>query len=111
MYKKLTVFFTISIIVTLSGCFDRDIQCNINNLEINSDLLDLPREDIIAKLGFATKSDLGIKNFDEYAYLFDGKAYSMVIRYRKNNESYYVSSYRCIKLKPRIEVSNRVIWH
>lgn len=111
MSREPIILLIVSTTLILSGCFDKDVQCSINNLEINSDLLDLPREDIIVKLGFPTKSDLAIKNFDEYSYIYDNKAYGLVIRYRKDNGNYYVLSHKCIKVNPRVEISNLVIWH
>ena len=109
--KILVIFLIISTTFILSGCFDKDVSCNISGLNINDDVIGLQRENIIAKLGIPTKSDLSIKNFDEYVYIFDSKAHGLVIKYRKDKGNYYVSSYRCIKVNPRIEISNHVIWH
>lgn len=109
MIKKL--IFIISASFILSGCFDKEIQCSVNGLEIKSDFLGLQREVIVAKLGHPTNSDLGTKLFDEYIYDFDSKAYGLVVRYTSKGGKYYVSSYKCIRLEPKIEVFNHVIWH
>lgn len=106
--KKLTLVAVVISSLFLTGCFDKEVTCEIN---LNSRLIDLDRNEVIKILGEPSHSDLRIKLFDEYSYNFADKHYSVIVKYDSKNHNYYVTHMKCIKSKPRFEILNHVIWH
>ena len=109
--RKLTLVAVVISSLFLTGCFDKEVTCEINDINLNSRLIDLDRNEVIKILGEPSHSDLGIKLFDEYSYNFANKHYSVIVKYDSKNRNYYVTHMKCIKSKPKFEIFNHVIWH
>ncbi|WP_227428810.1 hypothetical protein [Psychrobacter sp. I-STPA6b] len=97
--------------MNLSGCFNKQVQCQINGLPINEQLIGKERAFIIEKLGQPVNSDLGVKNFEEYTFMVNNKEFAVVLHYYPKSDNHYVSQQKCIKASPLLELFNHVLWH
>lgn len=90
---------------------NKKINCQINGVAINQDLIGVNRVMIIAKFGQPEYSALDIKGFEEYSFAQNNKAFAVILRYEYKDDVFYVSNYQCLKAKAKLELFNRVIWH
>lgn len=109
--KKLTLVAVVISSLFFTGCFNKEVTCETNDIDLNSRLIGLDRNEVIKILGEPSHSDSGIKLFDEYSYSFAHKHYSVIVQYDSKNHNYYVTHMKCIKSKPRFEILNHIIWH
>lgn len=111
IHKVIIVVFLLICICTYlfySGYVDQQTQCHINGLSINEQL---SRNQLINLMGQPTQSAINIKGFDEYSYTFNQKTFAVVIHYKLQQNTSYISSVKCIKTKPKLAISKYVIWH
>ncbi|WP_230655690.1 hypothetical protein [Psychrobacter sp. I-STPA10] len=99
------------IAISLSGCFEKQVSCQINGVPINEQLIGKPRAFILKKLGQPVHSDLGIKHFEEYTFMANHKSYAVILHYTQKSATYYISGQKCIKTNPKIEIANHILWH
>lgn len=111
MIKKITIIIITSSLFLLTGCLDKEVTCEINDINLNRGLIGLDRKEVIRILGEPNHSDLAVKSFEDYSYKFGNKSYGLIVRYKTENHNYYVVEVKCIKSNPQFEIFNRVIWH
>ena len=110
--KLFSKFFSIALMgISLSGCFEKQVACQINGVTINEQLIGKERAFIIEKLGQPVNSDLGVKNFEEYTFMVNNKEFAVILYYNPKSKKYSVSQQKCIKTNPKLEIANHVIWH
>ncbi|TSB21671.1 hypothetical protein FOR85_12285 [Psychrobacter sp. YGAH215] len=105
-----TSIMAIIIVLILAACQQKP-NCKLKGVVINEDIVGTTRNDILHKLGQPTNSDIEIKGFDEFAFTERNKEYAIVLRYEMKDSVYYVSSQKCIKVNPSLELFGYVIWH
>ena len=97
--------------LSLAGCFEKQVACQINGVSINEQLIGKQRAFILKKLGQPVHSDLGIKGFDEYTFMVNNKSYAVILHYTQKSATYSVSQQKCIKTNPKLEIANHILWH
>ena len=100
----------VSIIFALTACQKRT-SCEINGIVIDESIIGSTRSNILLKFGQPEFSDLGVKGFESFTFAGNNKKYAVILRYKIEDNTYYVSSQKCITVKPRFELFNYVIWH
>ncbi len=93
------------------GHFNKNVECEVNGLAIDSRVIGMERSQIIKNIGKPSTTALPIKSFEEYPFAVAGKQYALVFHYEKRQNDFYVNYYKCIKVKPKLQISNYVIWH
>lgn len=105
-----TGIMAILIALILAAC-QKEPNCKLKGVVIDEDIVGTTRNDILGKLGQPTNFDIGIKGFDEFVFTERNKEYAIVLRYEIKDSVYYVSSHKCIKVNPNLELFGYVIWH
>lgn len=114
LHKAVTVVFLLVCMgawLFYSGYFNQQTQCHINGLSINEQLIGMSRNQLIKLMGQPTQSAINIKGFDEYSYTFNQKTFAVVIHYKLQQNTSFISSVKCIKAKLKLATSKYVIWH
>ena len=109
MIKKITAIIFLGLI--LVGCFNKETSCTVNGLVIDASIKGMDRDKIIETIGTSNLSALEVKGFEDYIYEFNGKKYGISLHYELINNRYLVSNYKCIKVEPKIELFDHVLWH
>ena len=97
--------------LSLAGCFEKQVACQMNGVPINESLIGQQRQFILKKLGQPVHSDLGIKGFDEYTFMVNNKSYAVILHYTQKSATYSVSQQKCIKTNPKLEIAKHILWH
>lgn len=100
----------VSIIFALTAC-QKESNCEINGIVIDESIIGTNRSDILLKFGQPESSALEVKGFEEFTFAGNNKKHAVILRYKIEDNTYYVSSQKCITVKPRFELFNYVIWH
>lgn len=100
---------TLAIIVIIN--LNKEVSCEINGLKIDKSLIGMERNKVFTYLGNPKNSAIEIKGFDEFVFKIDKKEFTIVVHYKNSGENYYVSSHKCIRSHPSLEIHNYILWH
>ena len=106
--KKLTLVAVVISSLFFTGCFNKEVTCETNDIDLNSRLIGLDRNEVIKILGEPSHSDLGIKLFDEYSYSFAHKHYSVIVKYDSKNRNEPPRLYRRVDCLSQAALSDSV---